>query len=542
MKQSRFIILGKFKNKIFTDKREVLFLILVIGLATFFRLWHLADTQFFTYDQARDFIIIKRILIDHKLTLLGPTVLIPGVYLPPFYYYSLTPFLFLFKFHLIGADFYTALLGIGAVFVFYLLVKNIFDRMTAFLASLVFATLPLLVSASRHAWNPNSIHFFSLLLIFFIWKFLKERRWGWFYGSCAVLSWSLNLHLTMLVFIPLLIGVFLWGMKRTKKFFSKLIFSILSFFFFLFPLGLFEYRHGFSITHNVLIFLRESLTGSSFSLETLKFFLLDIFKVPLFVLTGHLLSGIESVNPSSIILFDQLTIFNFHLPLWESFYFWLSLILVVLILIFVIYLLLFKKLIYDKKGFYLILICFILGIGLRLIIPSKSLYFYQYTFLFPIVLLLFANLIFVLFRLKRGRILAFVLVSLLMIFNFWDFFHLPLSQRDESFFQPAGEIIAGDFFNNGPYNYVVIANSSDPQRWDHNGLEYRYLLESRFKLPISGWEAGDYQQAEVLYLVDEGNLKEPLKLGGLEMESFSPQKITDKWQAENGLKIYKMEK
>jgi len=53
---------------------------------------------------------------------------------------------------------------------------------------------------------------------------------------------------------------------------------------------------------------------------------------------------------------------------------------------------------------------------------------------------------------------------------------------------------------------------------------------------------GDYQQARVLYLVDEGDLKEPLKLGGMEMEAFAPKKIDKVWQVGTGQKIYKMTK
>ncbi len=203
------------------NKIELLFLFLIIVLAAFFRFWRLEDTQFLTYDQARDFIIIKRMIVDHKFTLVGTTVLIPGVYLPPFYYYSLAPFLFLFKLHVVGADVYTALLGTGAVFVFYLLVKNIFNKTTALLSSLVFAVLPLLVVTSRHAWNPNPTHFFSLLLIFFVWMFLKRKHWSWLYGAFAIFGLGLNFHLTIITFAPLLAGVFLWRVKKQRNFFQN---------------------------------------------------------------------------------------------------------------------------------------------------------------------------------------------------------------------------------------------------------------------------------------------------------------------------------
>jgi len=87
---------------------EWFWLSIVVFLGAFLRFWKIGEWQYFTYDQARDYLIVKKAVVDHKFTLVGPTVLAPGVYLPPFYYYSLIPFLLLFKFHLFGPDLYLA--------------------------------------------------------------------------------------------------------------------------------------------------------------------------------------------------------------------------------------------------------------------------------------------------------------------------------------------------------------------------------------------------------------------------------------------------
>jgi len=54
------------------NKTELLFLALIIILASFLRFYKINELHFFTYDQARDDLIVKRILVDHKFTLLGP--------------------------------------------------------------------------------------------------------------------------------------------------------------------------------------------------------------------------------------------------------------------------------------------------------------------------------------------------------------------------------------------------------------------------------------------------------------------------------------
>jgi len=523
-------------------KKEILVLFFILAIAAFFRFWHLGITQFITYDQARDFLIIKRMLVDYKLTLVGPTVLIPGVYLPPFYYYSLAPFLMLFHFHPLGADFYTALLGLGAVFIFYLLAREIFGKLPAALGALVFAILPVVVSVSRHAWNPNTSHFFALLFVFFIFKFVKGKNWGWFYAACAIFSWSLNFHFSLLALTPLILIAFFFVVRKNKNLLLKLIISLFCLLVFVSPLFLFEIRHHFSITLNIFHFLSSNEDGAVSLFSRLGMSLKDIFRVPWFLFNGHLLNGVESVNPSSIVLLDKLPLFKIKASFVENFYQGLNFLIVLLILLMAIVSTVNKKIIKERIGFYLILAWFLFGIGLRLILPPTSFYYYQYNFLFPAVCLLLTNLFYFLLKKKSGLFLTSLLVLLITVFSFRSFLGLPKSLKSELFFQPAVKIIANDFFNNGPDDYVVAANNSDPQRWDHNGLEYRYFLEAYFKLPVSHWEVGDYQQARVLYLVDEGDLKEPLKLGGMEMEAFAPKKIDKVWQVGTGQKIYKMTK
>jgi hypothetical protein len=73
-------------------------------------------------------------------------------------------------------------------------------------------------------------------------------------------------------------------------------------------------------------------------------------------------------------------------------------------------------------------------------------------------------------------------------------------------------------------------------------MEYRYFLEALYKLPILGTEEQDYKSADVLYLIDEGSLNDPLKMRGMEIETFRPKTIEKVWKVETGQTIYKMTK
>ncbi|PIV00547.1 hypothetical protein COS55_03325, partial [Candidatus Shapirobacteria bacterium CG03_land_8_20_14_0_80_40_19] len=62
---------------------EYLFLVLFIIVASILRFWHINRLEFFTYDQARDALFVKRMIVDHEWRLLGTQTSLPGMYLPP---------------------------------------------------------------------------------------------------------------------------------------------------------------------------------------------------------------------------------------------------------------------------------------------------------------------------------------------------------------------------------------------------------------------------------------------------------------------------
>jgi len=142
---------------------EIIILFLILGLAAFLRFYKLADYQFFTYDQARDALIIKRIVVDKKLTLLGPTVLIPGLNLPPFYYYLMAPVFWLGGFNPLSLDIFSALVGLLTILAVWSVANSFFGKPAGLFAAFFMAISPIMVDLSRRAWNPNSVPLLSII-------------------------------------------------------------------------------------------------------------------------------------------------------------------------------------------------------------------------------------------------------------------------------------------------------------------------------------------------------------------------------------------
>lgn len=505
-------------------QHPVFWLFLIISIGAFCRFWNIGNWQYFSYDQARDFIIIKRILLDHKLTLVGPTVLAPGVYLPPFYYYSLAPFLYLFNFHLIGPDIYTAFLGLAAIIVFYFLVRDLFGSKAAIFSSLLFSLNPYLIQVSRHAWNPNTIYFFTLLFALSFERYFFKKSGKYLILAAFSLSWALNLHYTVLVFLPLLLFMFIKEFVL-KKLSRNLLLSLLVFFCLVSPIFIFELRHNFPNSRGIMEFALKQTNSSQgfFLIERGKAMLFDYLKMPLTLISGLNQSENLTINPSHILLYDKTS-----LQTNTNIFF------AILIIIFSLVLLFRGK---EEKRYQIIIAFLIFGFSIRLLFPQTSFYFYHYTFLFPFIFLLISLLYFEYFKRFNNIIFPLIFTLIVVILALYPQ-GIRNETKTEEYFLTTCSII--DKATSPGEKIALAANLKDLSRWDHNALEYRYFLEAFYRFPVAGWDVGDYKEANVLYLVDEGSLKEPLKLGGMEMESFSPKKIEKSWKVDTGQTIYKL--
>src|SRR6185295_6950880 len=70
-----------------------LLLAVIVILAAFLRLWNLPATLEFLGDQGRDAMFVSGIFREGNFVFIGPTTSVGDMYLGPFYYYFMLPFL-----------------------------------------------------------------------------------------------------------------------------------------------------------------------------------------------------------------------------------------------------------------------------------------------------------------------------------------------------------------------------------------------------------------------------------------------------------------
>ena len=205
------------------EKRNLIILLLVIVVATVLRLYNFEEWFQFKNDQARDALNASRVLDEGLggLRLLGPKAAGSLLYLGPIFYYFQAFSSWIFQSEEPFVMAYPDLLfSILTVPLLYFFIRNFFTNKTSLAISVLYSCSFVVVQYSRFAWNPNSLSFWSLLLVFSLYKIstLKDKQQaGWFLVltglAYAVAS---QLHFIALLGFPLMIFIF-WIKYFPKK-------------------------------------------------------------------------------------------------------------------------------------------------------------------------------------------------------------------------------------------------------------------------------------------------------------------------------------
>lgn len=280
-----YLLSTDIRKWIFSNKLEFTLLVLILLAGALFRLYKIDQYMTFLGDEGRDAIIVRRLLVDFDLILVGPGTSIGNMYLGPLYYYMMAPFLLLFNFNPVGPAVMVALLGVATTFFVWYVVRNWFSNgqgpslsAGALMAAGLYAIAPVVIVYSRSSWNPNIMPFFALLMIYSIWKFWHEKKYKWIIVALVSLAFALQSHYLGLLLAPVF-GLF-WllttfevvrspkskvrSQKTMKKLFLRYtLFSGGLFTFLMSPLVIFDSRHGWRNFEAMKVFFTERQTTVS---------------------------------------------------------------------------------------------------------------------------------------------------------------------------------------------------------------------------------------------------------------------------------------
>ncbi len=241
-------------------------------LGTLLRLYRLDDFAIFLGDQGRDAIIMSRIVHFEHFPAVGPSSSVGQVYLGPFYYYFMAPWLPLFNMHPLGPVVGVALFSSLFIVLAYFMVEDLFNEKIALITSVLIAFSATLVDLSRFSWNPNILPMISFIAIYFFTKSLltKDRRFFILTGLFSGFAFQLHYVTFSLLFAFIVVtGFYAFKNKKGIKELAKnTILALCAFIAVNAPLIFFDLRHQFLNSKNFITLFNNPGSAASASINS----------------------------------------------------------------------------------------------------------------------------------------------------------------------------------------------------------------------------------------------------------------------------------
>lgn len=234
----------------FLHKADFFAFLGIVILASIFRFWDIPGYMTFLGDEGRDALIIKRILVEKDIPLIGPPTSVGNMYLGPLYYYMMSVPMAIFWLNPIAAAGQVALIGVATVVLVYYLARVWFGRFAGLIAAFLYAISPVTIIYSKSSWNPNPTPFFALLSIISFYL-ARSGNFLWLSLTGVALAFAVQMHYMAVLLIPILLVLWLLELRdifkgKPKKNFFKGTFLGFTFFLFLMsPLLIFDLKHNF---------------------------------------------------------------------------------------------------------------------------------------------------------------------------------------------------------------------------------------------------------------------------------------------------------
>lgn len=521
--------------ELFKKYRTQILLVIILLFGAYLRLYMIRNYMTFLGDEGRDVLVVKRMIVDHKFTLLGPTASVGGFFLGPIYYYFILPFLWASGLDPVGPAVMVALFGVATIYLVYKVGNEFFDRVSGLAAASIYAVSPLVIAYSRSSWNPNVVPFFSICLLYYLWKLVvKKGRLDAFLVG-IFLGVGLQLHYLFL-FLFVLVAVWYVIHARKIQILESSISTIIGFLVGFSPYLAFEIRHGLTNTRSIIQFLLAGKdTGFSWSSY------LPIVSDVIFRVYGRLL---------------------FRLPdeaVWSNFPKWYVTLLVVftkatMYITIVLFALIISRLIKKVKlytdklqvkniinlpqhsltGVLLIALWFFVVVML-FGLYRKAIYDYYFGIIFPIPFLMVGFTLSRLWRIRFGQITAIFLWALLVVFN-WrgrPFIYPPNNQLTQV--KKIADVVLSKTAGK-PFNFALITDGNSDQ-----GYRYFFEINNRTPVTIEPVQADPKRTTvtDQLMVICETIDCKPLGNSLWEVAGFGRAEIVGEWDVPF-VKIYKL--
>ncbi|RJQ37745.1 hypothetical protein C4559_03350 [Candidatus Microgenomates bacterium] len=246
----------------------------------------LSGNYLFGFDQGRDLLAVKSIVIDHKPTLIGSEIGagsagFKGIFHGPFHYYFLAIPFFIFSGDPYGGMVLMLIFSLASITFAFYLARKLFGTNGGLITALLVAICPPLISQARFIWNSHPSTLFILLSFYFLYLSFKDKKFIFLASFFASFIYNFELAIAIPMSIAVIIFTVLFLKLKELKYYLLLVLGIILPFS---PMILFELKHDFIglrgiydyiFVHketNVTVYLLQILLKEHFSVFIYNFF------------------------------------------------------------------------------------------------------------------------------------------------------------------------------------------------------------------------------------------------------------------------------
>jgi hypothetical protein len=235
-------------------------LLMLLVVLIFLRFYRLESWMQFTWDQVKNAWVMKDMIVDHKLPLLGmPAKLNSGIFIGPAYYYLLYPFFSIFKLNPLAGGVFAGFVSITTFFILFIVVLRLFNSITALVSVGIMASSWYIALTDRIAWPVIFIPMVSVLIYYFSIQIIK-RNYKFIIYLAVILGFSFHIHFTA-VYFPIIILLYLWMFITDRKSWKYILLAIPFFLIWFIPQFISWRSQSNAITNNMIGYLNTSYHG-----------------------------------------------------------------------------------------------------------------------------------------------------------------------------------------------------------------------------------------------------------------------------------------
>ncbi|MFC1646655.1 ArnT family glycosyltransferase [Patescibacteria group bacterium] len=215
---------------------ELVLLLIILALSVFLRFYNLEKWFQFTWDQIHNAWVMKDMLIDGELPLVGvPIRLNSGFYMGPLYFYLLAPFYWLSGMDPLAGGYFAIIVSMFTILGLYFITRSLFSTKAALISSFIYAVGYYLVYMDRIVWQVIFIPIISYAGFYLLFRILKGN-YHLFSILGLLIGFSFHIHFTFIFLVIIAVLVYVYLLVKKQKVSKSVAISLVYFLLFFAPI------------------------------------------------------------------------------------------------------------------------------------------------------------------------------------------------------------------------------------------------------------------------------------------------------------------